>query len=172
MTQIWILVDVEKCSGCRLCEFACSLKHEGVVWPEASRIKVFEYAPAIIVPHLCRQCPDYPCVKACPTEALSVDESTGAVIVDAGRCVLCRRCIEACPARVPRIIKGKSHVLICDLCGGEPECVKVCQDAGYNALKVVPRPGPGSIVPQVVPPDLQALGLAEKIYKTHSREVV
>jgi len=29
---------------------------------------------------------------------------------------------------------------IFDLCGGDPECVKVCQEAKYNALYVVYEP--------------------------------
>jgi len=27
--------------------------------------------------------------------------------------------------------------VICDLCEGDPECVKVCKEAGYNALILV-----------------------------------
>lgn len=30
-----------------------------------------------------------------------------------------------------------NKVTICDLCEGEPECVKVCNEAGYNALRLV-----------------------------------
>ena len=26
---------------------------------------------------------------------------------------------------------------ICDLCGGEPKCVEMCTEAGYNALTIV-----------------------------------
>ena len=137
---LWILRIYERCSGCRLCEIACSIRHEGRIWPEASRIRVFEFAPAIDVPHLCSQCGDYPCVKACPTQALLIDKETGAVLVDEGKCVLCGECIKACPGRVPRIVAGKDSVVICDLCGGEPECVKVCEQAGFNALKLVKRP--------------------------------
>ncbi|CUX78145.1 hypothetical protein CHITON_1366 [Thermococcus chitonophagus] len=38
--RIWILVTLDKCSGCRLCEIACSIEHEGMIWPEASRIRI------------------------------------------------------------------------------------------------------------------------------------
>jgi hypothetical protein len=30
-------------------------------------------------------------------------------------------------------------VLICDLCGGDPECAKTCQKGKWNALCVVKR---------------------------------
>ena len=135
-TRIWILVDFSRCSGCRLCEVICSLKNEGTIWPEASRIRIFEVVPGATIPHLCVQCPDYPCVKSCPVNALSVDEKTGAVIVDEEKCIRCGKCVDACPGKIPRIPNGKKSVVICDLCGGEPECVKICNEAGYGALKI------------------------------------
>ncbi|WP_346765832.1 4Fe-4S dicluster domain-containing protein [Thermococcus sp. MV5] len=135
--RIWILVTPDKCSGCRLCEIACSLEHEGIIWPEASRIRIFELLPGINVPHLCTQCPDYPCVEACPTKALSVDEKTGAVLVNEESCIECGACITACPGDVPRIPTNKGSVVICDLCNGTPKCVEVCHEAGHNALKIV-----------------------------------
>lgn len=134
--RLWILVDYGSCSGCRLCEIVCALEHEGTIWPEASRIRIFEEAYGAPVPHLCVQCLDYPCVKSCPVGALSVNEATGAVIVDDQKCIGCGKCIEACPGKVPRIPKGKKTVVICDLCNGEPKCVKICNEAGYNALKL------------------------------------
>lgn len=77
---IWIARDYLRCSGCRLCEIACSLSHEGMIWPEASRIRIFMLAPGAEVPHLCAQCDGYPCVASCPYDALSVDEKIGAVL--------------------------------------------------------------------------------------------
>ncbi len=162
-TQVWMLVDYSLCTGCRLCEIACSLKHEGLVWPAASRIAVYEHYPGAPVPHYCVQCPDYPCVGACPTRALRVDEGTGAVLVEPSLCVLCARCVEACPGRVPKIVRGKPHVLICDLCGGDPACAKECARAGYNALKVVSRPANTAVKHYSRPPDL----VAEELGRRH-----
>ena len=132
--RVWILITPDKCSGCRLCEVACSLEHEGIIWPEASCIRVFELLPGINVPHTCVQCPDYPCVNSCPTNALSVDEKTGAVLVDEEKCIECGACITACPGKVPRIPVGKGSVVICDLCEGSPKCVEICHEAGHDAL--------------------------------------
>ncbi|MHA1665303.1 MAG: 4Fe-4S dicluster domain-containing protein [Candidatus Njordarchaeales archaeon] len=137
--KIWILRDPLLCTGCRLCEVACSITKENTIWPEASRIRILEFFPGVDVPFLCAQCDDYPCVDACPTNALSVDEKTGTVIVDESKCILCSACIEACPSHVPRILDEKKAVIICDLCGGQPACVEICQKAGYNALKIVSR---------------------------------
>lgn len=172
MSHIWIFRDYDKCSGCRLCEIACSLKHEGVLWPESSRITVLEYAPGVAVPHTCLQCPDYPCVKACPTQALYIDSRTGAVLVDAGKCNLCRACINACPVKVPKVVKGKEYIVICDLCSGVPECVKACEDAGFYALKVVPRPERAYIEPYIVLPEIIASKVGSKVYGGFSKEVI
>jgi Fe-S-cluster-containing hydrogenase component 2 len=140
MTQIWIARDYSKCSGCRRCEIACSLKHEGEIWPEASRIRIFMLIPGIEVPHLCVQCPDYPCVEACPTNALSINKETSAVEVDKEKCIACGKCIDACPGKIPHMHPTKKHIIICDLCNGDPECVKVCQEGKWNTLWIAPRP--------------------------------
>ena len=142
MSQIkgmWIERSYELCSGCRRCEIACSLYHEGKIWPEASRIRVFMFVPGVEIPHLCFQCEDYPCVEACPVDALSVDSQTGAVKVDSSKCNGCGLCIDACPGRVPHMHPEKNHITICDLCDGNPKCVEACQEGGWNALKLTSR---------------------------------
>ena len=131
--------ELQRCSGCRMCEIACSLHHEGRIWPEASRVRVFMFVPGVDFPHLCTQCHDYPCVEACPVEALSVDDETSAVIVDREKCTACKACVAACPGRVPFLHPGDGKATICDLCGGDPECVKVCQEGNWDVLRVVER---------------------------------
>ncbi len=39
-------VDIEKCSGCRTCETACSLRNVGECNPTRSRIRVIRYERA------------------------------------------------------------------------------------------------------------------------------
>lgn len=134
---VWIVRDHLRCTGCRRCEIVCSLHHEGWIWPEASRIRIFMPFPGVEVVHLCAQCDDYPCVEACPVDALSVDEGTRAVLVDRERCTACGVCVEACPGEVPFLHPGDGKASICDLCGGDPECVKVCVEAGYRAIYAV-----------------------------------
>jgi Fe-S-cluster-containing hydrogenase component 2 len=111
--------------------------HEGWMWPEASRVRVFMPFPGVEVPHLCSQCQDYPCVESCPVDALSVDPDTDAVITDREKCTGCGDCITACPGDVPYLHPGDGKATICDLCGGEPRCVVVCTEAGYDCLMVV-----------------------------------
>lgn len=139
--RIWIVRDYLKCSGCRKCEIACSLYHENKIWPEASRVRVFMLVPGAEVPHLCVQCDDYPCVNSCPTKALSASSKTGAVLVDETKCTGCGICIDACPGRVPHLHPERKRILVCDLCDGKPECVKVCQEGKWDALSIVKRRG-------------------------------
>lgn len=93
----------ENCTGCRACEYACSLKHEGVVRPSAARIHVTKYASVVDVPVICWHCDDSPCIHACPTTptAIKKDPETGAIKhIDDKTCLgaKCNKCIEACPA--------------------------------------------------------------------------
>lgn len=170
---IWIFRNYDQCSGCRLCEIMCSLEHEGRIWPEASRIRIFELVPGINIPHICSQCHDAPCVRACPKKALYIDENTGAIKVKVEECIECGICVEACSARVPRIIPGKRGVIICDLCGGDPICAKVCNEFGYNALKVVRRDDASydySVYrrhPKEITEDM-----VRKVYKLEPKEVI
>lgn len=152
---LWIVRDYIKCTGCQRCELACSLKHEGKMWPEASRIRVFMYFPGVEIPHFCAQCHDYPCVDACPEDALSVDEKTSAVLVDREICTSCGICITSCPGNVPFLHPGDGKATICDLCGGDPECVKVCHEAKYDALYVVYEP----------------MNVHHKLFSRHPKEV-
>lgn len=106
---------------------------------------------------------DYPCVKACPASALSVDEETGAVRVNEVACILCGTCINACPGKVSTIVRGKNYVVIRDLCGEDPECVKTCSKLGFNALTATRVLSTVSKL-YVLPPENKTALQAEKMH--------
>ncbi|MEM2972094.1 MAG: 4Fe-4S dicluster domain-containing protein [Candidatus Bathyarchaeia archaeon] len=166
---IWIARELAKCSGCRKCEVACSLFHEKQIWPEASRIRVFMLVPGLEFPHFCAQCEDYPCVKACPVNALSISRKTGAVLVKKEACIGCGKCIEACPGKIPHMHPKENYILICDLCGGNPQCVKVCQEGGWNVLKTVSK-GDRAYKVYARTPEEITRNLATKFYGEQGRE--
>jgi len=95
--------------------------------------------PGAEVPHFCAQCEDYPCVEACPEDALSISKETEAVIIDRAKCTACGLCIKACPGRIPHIHPTDKYAVICDLCGGKPRCVEACRKGEWNVLKTVTR---------------------------------
>ena len=90
----FIEVNLEKCTACRLCEFACSTHNFGEINPAKSRIKVTIVAKDFFYyPNVCQQCGKAPCVEACPQEnALIRSEKTGAVEANADDCIGCRIC--------------------------------------------------------------------------------
>ena len=58
-----VTVDIEKCTGCRSCEIACSLHNFGECNPARARIHVVKTQKEDVtttIPILCRQCAD-PC---------------------------------------------------------------------------------------------------------------
>ena len=124
-----LLVERRRCTGCNSCVFACSLAHEGVVRPSAARLRVLRHQGIVDVPIICWHCPDAPCVEACPTapKAIARDPETNVVkFVDEKTCVQCGNCIAACPPEFLRPHPDTGLPLFCDLCGGEPQCVKAC----------------------------------------------
>ena len=93
-----LMINYEKCTGCRLCELVCSVVHEGVSNPFRSRIKVMKWEhEGLYVPMSCQQCEDAPCMNVCPVKAISRDERLNRVMVDYNVCIGCRMCVTACP---------------------------------------------------------------------------
>ena len=122
-----ILVREQLCSGCRSCEVACVAWHEGRFGTATARIRVTKIEPlGLDHPHVCRQCWQAPCVAACPTGALGRDQTTGAILLSAEACIGCAACVDACPFGVVALHPQNGLALICDLCGGDPACVKRC----------------------------------------------
>jgi len=127
------------CSGCRTCEIVCSLYNEGVVNPELARIQVLkdELGGYICEAMPCLQCDGPECLLACPTGALYVDDVTGARVIDEKECIGCKLCMEACPTTPSRIRFNiaKNVCFKCDLCGGDPQCVKFCSMGALTFVK-------------------------------------
>jgi len=121
-----LTINPDKCTGCRGCELACSLKNAGEFNPVRSRIKVIGYAELFSLPVVCLQCDRPYCAEVCPTGAITKDETTGIVSVSEEKCVGCKMCTLACPFGTIVFSSADKRVVKCELCGGEPECVLFC----------------------------------------------
>ncbi len=118
-----LFMNPENCSGCRLCELACSFANEGVFSPEASRVRVLGDEAAGWSLRLCRQCREAPCLDACPAGAIERAED-GSIRLIAERCTGCNMCVMLCPfdAIGP---KGGRNVK-CVPCAGYGACAAAC----------------------------------------------
>lgn len=122
-----IVFDSSLCTGCRACELACSFVSEGFFAPSLSRIRVIRMdEEGLDVPISCFHCDDAPCISVCPAHALRKNPDIGAVVLEQSLCIGCRLCISACPFGAIHYNSGRGVLYKCDLCGGEPECVKWC----------------------------------------------
>lgn len=135
-----LFIDKNICTGCRYCEAVCSLVHSrnGEVNPRRGRIAILQDIPnALFTPIVCRQCAKASCVEACHFDAIPIDPQLGIPAIDIGRCTGCMACVEACPFGAMLFDSEQGVVIKCDLCGGDPKCVKFCRalpHVGYAAL--------------------------------------
>jgi carbon-monoxide dehydrogenase iron sulfur subunit len=114
------------CIGCRECELMCSLEHFGLFNPAQARIRVeYDAAENCYNPVICRHCDEPACADACPVDAISRDEQTGAMVIDDEQCTHCLECVDACPDGAVNVAPDGT-ILKCDLCGGTPTCVRFC----------------------------------------------
>lgn len=146
-----IVHNADICTGCRNCMVICSLNHFGLVSPELAGIQVI-WLPregGLVEANVCLQCKSFECADVCPTDAIYVDEVTGARVIDQEKCTGCKVCIKACPNKPKsvhyygidlspiRYNKEKNICFKCDLCGGDPLCLKFCPVRALSFSKKV-----------------------------------
>jgi Fe-S-cluster-containing hydrogenase component 2 len=109
---------------------ACWLSKEDLVNPKKARLRVVRKDVTDDTPVVCTQCGE--CIDTCPQEAISKDNGT--VKIDPDSCAGCGLCIDACPHNVITMINDVA--VKCDLCNGEPLCVKYCSQGGVKFEEV------------------------------------
>ncbi len=152
----FIECDEMKCTGCKICQMACSMMHFGVINKELSRIQVRKYLLPLpkAVQVTCVQCHDEEreCEKACPVSppAVYFDNNSKHMVVNAKTCLGkdCLKCQKACPAEAVRLSPGHTTApFVCDLCdiansgNVNPQCVNVCPNTALRFLPTEARFG-------------------------------
>ncbi len=174
------LIDVDKCSGCKLCIIACKDEHVGSGYspwtkPQPNtghfwinvQSKERGQIPRVRVtylPLLCQHCANAACIKACPEDAIKRRDD-GLVWIDAAACTGCGRCQEACPYGVIYMNEELDIAQKCTGCahrvdeGNLPRCAEICpHDAivfGDEAESTIDK-GKHDAAPEVYHPEYEA----------------
>ena len=147
MEEKAIVFEPELCTGCMRCMTTCSTYNFGATSLTKSRIhivrheghaitKIEEEDELIFEALSCQQCDQPFCMAFCPTKALELNTETHAITLNEDKCIGCRMCIVGCPFGAVRYNKDKGKSFKCELCEGDPQCVKFCPTA---ALKFLPK---------------------------------
>ena len=143
-----VMINHKKCTGCHMCELACSAWHEGAFRPSVARLHVdVDLTNANMRGHTCLQTACAKCEEACPAEAIlrhpirveaeGLDPVEGFVLrVDEELCTNCGTCYEVCPQGVIHEHPDRAVAFKCDLCDGTPQCVAFCQNPHVLAVDV------------------------------------
>jgi len=183
-----IVVDYDKCTGCRTCATACSASNHRVLIdgeevpglgnPWLANIRVHRFNPDVDVPNVCQMCPDAPCIAACPVEpdpgtgrkALYRDEEQHTIKCDTDRCIGCSSCAITCATERAGVIipnpETGSPERMCTLCNGDPQCVKACPYGALSLVEVDTKREFYGMSPHEI-----ASELMKKYYKTGQEEV-
>ncbi len=138
MKQYAIVVDVDRCIGCRGgCQIAC--KTENNVGLGRSRSTLYtvtggKYPDVFMyfVPVMCQQCENPACVNVCPTGACYKDDEDGVIKIDTDTCIGCQSCKNACPFQANSFNAEMRVMDKCTVCmqrrevGDVPACVSLC----------------------------------------------
>ena len=136
-----IICNEKLCSGCGRCLLRCSLKKEAVYNLKKARLHLInsiEDMTRTVV--ACGICSRELCVEVCPKNALKLNNGILTVLEE--NCSGCGLCVKACYFNAIRLHPQKKVPLACDLCGGDPECVKACPSGAlYLTSKSDLKPG-------------------------------
>ncbi len=138
MAKRLAVLDKERCVGCQSCMFACA-RRPGAGGLGGTSIWV-RSAGGIrkgFVVIVCRACPDPPCARVCPTDALLLRPG-GGVRLKPELCIGCRNCAEACSYGAVLWDGEQNKPEICVYCG---YCAGYCP---YDVLGLEELPAAGA----------------------------
>ena len=117
-----ISVNNNLCDGCLNCENMCASVHK------TSRIKIIEHDSSFYS-IVCQHCESAPCIRICPTEAITEDS------IDTEKCIGCGLCVMVCPFGAMNFNNGIADK--CDLCAEReegPACIKACTKRAISVV--------------------------------------
>jgi Fe-S-cluster-containing hydrogenase component 2 len=131
-----IRVEEDLCNGCLTCMAVCSTKNAGYSSPSSACLQIDLSLFGKNKIRICRQCPNAPCVKACPQQAIIRASENDPWLIDYGRCDGCGECIDACPFDAIFWDPLRHRVIKCDICGNTtPACVDACPTGALSVFE-------------------------------------
>jgi len=141
------MVSKKKCTGCHMCELACSAQHEAGYRPSVALLHIdCNPTTAEIKGSTCLQTGCAKCEEACKEGAIwrkeitttVGDETTRGIVlaVDESKCTNCGDCYEVCPYGVIFEHPDRKKAIKCDLCDGDPQCWAFCQNPYVLAVSL------------------------------------
>ncbi len=125
--QLFIKTNFDRCTGCELCQLACSERLLGGYNPHRALLQITHTCENLYhFPTVCNQCKNAYCANVCPVKAIGRDSDTSALVVDREKCVACNLCHRYCPLHIVGVDPELKKSVKCDLCGGNPLCVAAC----------------------------------------------
>ncbi|MEN6350107.1 MAG: 4Fe-4S dicluster domain-containing protein [Syntrophomonas sp.] len=125
-----IIINPELCDGCGICELICAEHRTGQWHPALSRIRIkvlkIRGEENLNQPVTCTHCEDPFCARACLMNVISKDPVRGLTARRESSCIGCHACEIACPFGACSFDYINEVVVNCDLCHGDPLCVKFC----------------------------------------------
>jgi anaerobic carbon-monoxide dehydrogenase iron sulfur subunit len=125
-----LILDGAKCTGCKICELACSAKHQGVFNPAKSHLIITDVETLTGREKKLKSCTlCLNCISNCPVEAINFNGKW--LVTDHTTCIGCGQCVEACPEHVIYLNNdGKAETP--DFCQGNPSCIEWCPHQAIN----------------------------------------
>ncbi len=128
----YLYAHPERCTGCKECAIACSIKKFGECNPKKAAITIVrDEFERYEFPIVCLQCDEPVCITVCPQNAIYKDKDI--ININKDRCIGCRLCVAMCPYSAITVLGNE--IIHCDLCGGSPTCVKFCATNAIEYLE-------------------------------------
>ena len=135
MARVLRIEEMNKCLGCFTCMLTCAAvnRRNHSIKKSCIKIRTSGGLEGRFVSVVCQACGEAPCAEICPSDALQPRKG-GGVLLDAAKCIGCRRCEAACIVQAIGYDEELRKPIICHHCG---VCAQYCPHGCLVAEEVL-----------------------------------